>query len=502
MERLLKQGQRIRAEQQAAERRQAASAPPPPAPITAASTLRHDVKTPVRQYRDLVELPINRNQPLSMHIDLNSCFSTIEQQANPLIRHKPVAVAAYTRDSGIILAASYEAKALGIKLGTPVREARQICPDIIVLMPDPPKYREAHRRFKEVLTQYTNEVVPKSIDEFVLDFHGSNAVQSGRSLEGIGRDIKQHIREQLGEYVSVNVGIGTNRFLAKLAAGLHKPDGLDVITHKNILDIYKSQDLLALPGINRRFKARLFAAGISNPYEMYQASGRYLRDFVFFSKLGHQWHQRLRGWEVDKVEWGTKSIGHQYALEHRTTDRQEIKRLLMKLSEKTGRRLRRHGYVAHGINVSLRFVSNGHDPSSEHTPGSDLNPIPDTLRTGGWNGWGHYSAKAAYWQQNRKSEHPLYATQEIYRAAEAIIDQTRFADKVSLISVHVFNLRACEPEQVGLFDQEAAQAKALAQAADDVNDRYGEFSVVPAIMADMHKTILDRIAFGNVRDIE
>jgi len=496
MERLLK-------EKQKGKRAPKPEAPPAVAIVVDAKR-RHDVKTPASNYRDLVTLPVNQNQPLIMHIDLNSCFSTIEQQANPLIRHKPVAVAAYTRDSGIVLAASYEAKSMGIKLGTPVREARQICPGIIVLMPDPPKYREAHSRFKEILTEYTSDVVPKSIDEFVMDFHGSNAVQKGRNMEDIGREIKQQIRERMGEYVSVNVGIGTNRFLAKLAAGLHKPDGLDTITCHNLEDVYKSQDLLALPGINRRFKARLLAAGISTPYEMYQASGRYLRDFVFFSKLGFMWHQRLRGWEVDNVEWGTKTIGHQYALEHRTTDREEIKRLLMKLCEKTGRRLRRHGYIAHGINLSLRYAG----PTAAERMAGSVNEAPTDeygrpvkVRTGGWNGWGHYSANASYWQESQKVKHPLYATQEIYRAAEAVLQRARFVDKVSQISVHVFNLQACDPEQLGLFDAEKEQQRALAQAADDVNDRYGEFSVVPAIMADMDKTILDRIAFGNVRDI-
>ena len=454
---------------------------PPPSAIQRSVERRDDVKTPVRTHRDLIELPVNKAEPLIMHIDLNSCFSTIEQQANPLIRHKPVAVAAYTRDSGIVLAASYEAKTIGIKLGTPVREAKQICPGIIILMPDPPKHREAHQRFKEILTEYTDDVVPKSIDEFVMDFHGSNAIQSGRAMEEVGREIKQKIRERMGCYVSVNVGIGTNRFLAKLAAGLHKPDGLDVITHHNLEDIYRQEPLMALPGINRRFKARLMAAGIATPYEMYQASGRYLRDFVFFSKLGYQWHQRLRGWETDNVEWGTKSIGHQYALENRTTDREEIKRLLMKLCEKTGRRLRKHGYVARGINVSLRYISGGEG---------------DYI-----NGWGHRMANASYWQRNHKTEQALYSTQEIYQAACHVLQQARFVDKVSLISVHVFNLQACDPEQLGLFDAGKERLKALAEAADEVNDRYGEFSVVPATMASMDKTILDRIAFGNVRDI-
>jgi DNA polymerase IV len=438
-----------------------------------------DVGSKVQAMRLRNDTSLCQSRALIMHIDLNSCFSTIEQQANPLIRNKPVAVGAYTKGNGMILAASYDAKALGIKLGTSVREARQICPGIIVLMPDPPKYRVAHQRFRDILLQYTSDVVPKSIDEFVMDFHGSAAVRAGRSMEEIGFEIKQKIKEHLGEYVTVNIGIGSNRFLAKLAAGLHKPDGLDALTPDNLLETYKKLDLLDLPGINRRFKARLYAAGITNPYEMFQAPGTYLKSQVFFSKLGHHWYLRLRGWEVDDREFERKTIGHQYALQHKTGERDELRRLLMKLCEKTGRRLRSNELVANGIHLYLRF------------------------------------ANGQSWHHGHKTAHPLYATQDIYREANRLLATIpRFPDNVSHISVNVFNLAPCNPEQLGLFDSVGAAGtmgaagggspaqKALARAADLVNDRYGEFTVIPAIMASMDKTILDRIAFGNIRDME
>src|SRR5665213_2935602 len=204
-----------------------------------------------------MDLPLNFNAPQTMHIDLNSCFAIIEQQANPLIRHKPVAIAAYDTPRGAIIASSYEAKALGIKLGVNVREARLLCSDVIVMMPDPEKYFDAHRRFKKVLLNYTDEVTPKSVDEFVIDFKGSIAVQNGLSLEEVGHRIKQDIKESLGEYVTVNIGIATNRFLAKVAAGLHKPDGLDVISAEHLREMYSKLQLDDLPGINTRYRARL-----------------------------------------------------------------------------------------------------------------------------------------------------------------------------------------------------------------------------------------------------
>ena len=160
----------------------------------------------------MTDLPINYNRPLIMHIDLNSCFAIIEQQANPLLRHKPVAIAAYDTPRGAVIASGYEAKALGIKLGVNVREARLLCRDVIVMMPDPDKYFDAHKRFKKVLLNYTDTVTPKSVDEFVINFRGSLAIQRGKSLIDVGHEIKADVKAALGEYVTVNVGIGPNRF--------------------------------------------------------------------------------------------------------------------------------------------------------------------------------------------------------------------------------------------------------------------------------------------------
>ena len=104
-----------------------------------------------------------------LHIDLNSCFATIEQQANPYLRGKPVVVAAYATPAGCILAPSVEAKRYGIQTGTRVREGKKLCPNLIVLPPDPWKYRNVHLGLREILSSYTNDFNPKSIDEFVLN---------------------------------------------------------------------------------------------------------------------------------------------------------------------------------------------------------------------------------------------------------------------------------------------------------------------------------------------
>lgn len=408
---------------------------------------------------------INYNQPMIMHIDLNSCFAIIEQQANPLIRHKPVAIAAYDTPRGAIIASSYEAKALGIKLGVNVREARLLCPEVIVMMPDPEKYFDAHRRFKQVLSRYTNNVTPKSVDEFVVDFRGSPAVRNGKSLIEIGYQIKQDIKQALGDYVTVNVGIGTNRFLAKLAAGLHKPDGLDVITGETLRDTYAALGLTDLPGINVRYQARLNAAGIFTPLQFLDANVLYLRKRVFKSVVGLYWHYRLHGHEVDQIDFGRKSFGQQYALAQKTSDIQELARLLMKLCEKAGRRMRTAGYVGGGVHLWLGF------------------------------------SNRTYWAQGKKAHHDVYATQDIHMIALRLLQQARLPALVTNIGVTIFDLRPSSPEQLGLFDDSRLDARSLARAADAVNDRYGDFTLVPAVMANMQNIIMKRVAFGSVRDL-
>src|SRR5690606_1203607 len=121
----------------------------------------------------------NPASPTILHIDLNSCFATVEQQANPLLRGRPIGVAAYASPNGCVLAPSVEAKRFGCKTGMRVKDCRQLCPDIVILTPDSSKYRYVHVKLKQLLNNYTDWVFPKSVDEFVLDLAGSQAIKRG-----------------------------------------------------------------------------------------------------------------------------------------------------------------------------------------------------------------------------------------------------------------------------------------------------------------------------------
>lgn len=406
---------------------------------------------------------INRNTPKVMHIDLNSCFATVEQQAHSHLRGKPLVIAAYTSPNGCVVAPSIEAKTFGIKTGMTVRDARLLCPDVIVRDPDPVMIRDVHIKFRNITRDYSPNVVPKSIDEVVINFDGVLAIQRG--LENIGYEIKKRFRKEIGEWISCNVGIGTNRFLAKLAASLHKPDGLDVLNHENLLDTYTSLKLTDLNGINTRFEARLNANGIFTPLQFFQATETALKKNVFKSIIGSQWYLRLRGFEVDDVQFSRKSYGQDFALGKFTSDVEVLSQYIMKLCEKMGRRLRRAGFVARGIHIGMIY-----------------------------DDW-------TYWHRGRKVTQPMFTTQDLFTKAMWVFNQQPVRKIVSKLSVSCYDLESSKESQQSLFD-EYDKRKEIAQAIDKVNDKYGEFVITPALMMGMGDVILERIAFGAVKELE
>ncbi|HNU76164.1 MAG TPA: DNA polymerase IV, partial [bacterium] len=246
----------------------------------------------------LKDLPFNPKSPTIMHIDMNSCFATVEQQADVMLRNKPIAVAAYKTDNGCIIAPSVEAKKLGIKVGMRVKEGRMLCPELIVLEPDPWKYRNVHIGIKNILSTYTNKIAPKSIDEFVIDLESFPSMKKG--IINVGLEIKERIKKEVGDYITVSIGIAPNRFLAKTAAGLTKPNGLDTIDKTNHLEIFSRLELNDLCGIKANNTVRLNKAGIFSVLDFYNSSAKKLK-MAFNSIVGYYWYMRLHGWEPDDV---------------------------------------------------------------------------------------------------------------------------------------------------------------------------------------------------------
>lgn len=414
-----------------------------------------------------------------MHVDINSCFATIEQQALPHLRGKPVVVAAYVEDHGCILAASTEAKRLGIKTGMRVRDAKIIERRLTVLPPDSQKYRFVNRQLRALLSQYTPELSVESIDEMVMNFLNTPAlhnrvVNNGNdvlaAMTAIGREIKQRVRHEIGEWITVSVGIAPNRYLAKVASGMMKPDGLMNLTKNNIEEKFASMELEDLCGIKEGNATRLRAAGIATPVAMLYASPKGLQ-YAFRSIVGQYWWMRLHGYEDGTMykAFGSsdeeqKSFGQSHALgTPRTPTDPRLWQILAQLVMKMGRRLRRDGFTAQGIGVSLLFA--------DHT----------------------------HWGIQHKGQTPLFTDPDFYARIRMLLTQS--PDKpIRILAVSCFQLSHNLYSQPSLFAQDNRR-QAVTQAIDAIQDRFGDFVVTSGRMIALEQKVLDRIAFGRVREL-
>jgi DNA polymerase-4 len=422
-----------------------------------------------------MELRINPEPPEIMHIDLNSAFAMTEQQANPLLRGKPVGITNRINDYAICITASYEAKRLGVGIGTRLREARILAPGFVMLESDAPKYQYVHRKMRSIFEEYSPVSYMKSIDEGIIDFRGMRGLLKGRSLEDIGREIKQRIRDEVGDYMTVNVGIGQNRWLAKVAAGFMKPDGLFVIDRDNLKMTYGMMDLLDLPYIARRNKLRLNDAGIFTPLDFFQAPEAVLSKQVFKSINGHHWYLKLRGYETE-VEFGIRTVGRSYVLEHRTSDPEEIATLLYKSCVKVARRLRINNLAARGLMIWFQYAR------------SPLAP----------QGYGRKQPRLA-WFERKMYKTSVRRADQLYWRAMDLFRHSPSGEVLAGLSITAYEVESARTEQLFLYESEDARQERIEDAMNAVNDRYGELTLVPASVAKSKNPMKDKIPFGTVR---
>lgn len=400
----------------------------------------------------------NTKQPLVMHVDLNSAFATIEQQARPLLRGRPVAVINRRTKHTSIVAASYEAKALGIKVGMKFTVAEMLAPGLIAVESDPAKYRFVYQKLMAILNSYSPHVVMKSIDEGVMDFHHS---PTPRPLPDIGYEIKQRLKSEIGVVMRCNIGIGPNRFLAKTAAGLHKPDGLDIIDATNLRATYKTLKLTDLTGIARHMEQRLNSVGIYTPLEFLDASRVALQKIVFKSIVGGQWYERLRGYEVDDQTIVTKTVGRQYVLEQRNLTHSQITHRLHHLCESVGARLRSAHKVARGIYVYTR------------------------------------TEDRRYWHDCHICQLPFCSDRTINSLAQQLFFNA--PGKIIEIGIHCYQLSDNNDVQMSLFSDQLVHDQQLIGAIDNINQRFGDRTIHSADTLNINDFIKAKIPFGSTR---
>jgi len=411
------------------------------------------------------ELGLNLADPTVLVVDLNCAFASIEQQHDPALRGKVLAIAAYATDAATIVSSSRQARDLGIKTGMKVWEAKAIFRDVIVREPNPPRYRAASDQLIDILERHSPDVLRMSIDEASLNLAGTPGLKK-LGPEGVARVIKRQVREEIGECVTTSIGISTSIWLAKQASNLDKRDGLQRIDHTNLVEVFSRLELTDLSGIAEATARRLRKAGIHTPLDFLRATAPRLRSVGMHSEVAGGWAKRLRGFEVAAFEHAArKSYSHSHVLAHATTSQRELEELLMRLSEMVGRRLRaghRRGRV-----VSVGVVYR-----------------PDE--------GGHFSRQATM-------PHPIATGDDIYRAALQLLDSRDHRRLVGTLGVGLSGLSDDGSGQLEMFAEGdgAARHERLEAAVDAIRDRFGEDAMQRSRLLGRAPVVRDRIAFGN-----
>lgn len=408
---------------------------------------------------------LNKEKPMIMFIDLNSAFATAEQQAHPTLRGKPMGVTNRISKECCVIAASYEAKGLGIKVGMRLSDTKAICRNFVILEADAPKYHRVYQKLIAIMRDYSPKIRMKSIDEGIIDFHGMGPVLNGRSLVDIGYEIKQRVKDEIGDWMRINIGIAPNIFLAKQAASWHKPDGLDVIDHTNLKEYYGQMKLTDLNGIAERNEARLNSYDIFTPHQFLAADEYTLKKRVFNSITGTYWYRRLRGYEIDDNDTKLGMIGRQWVLRKSTHDNELLRSYLAFLCETTGMKVRYRNVEARGICVWAMLQS------------------------------------GEYWQTKRMHKSSFYTNQEIYRRAMELFNQRPSGTIITTMGLYCYGLEPSKKSQLSMFE-DVAKAGDLTKAVDEINDFYGAFTVHMATTLEGKGVIKQKIPFGGTEYFE
>ena len=407
---------------------------------------------------------LNTAEPAVLVVDLNCAFASIEQQHEPALRGRPVAVAAYATPAATIVSSSREARDLGIKTGMRVFEAQRIRPDVVVVEPNPPRYRAVSDQLVDILERHSPDVTRMSIDEAALDLSGTPSLDR-LGPEGVGRAVKVALRREVGECVTCSIGVSTSVWMAKQASNLDKRDGLSRIDHRNLVDVFGRLELTDLSGIAEGTANRLARAGIRTPLQFLDATVVQLRLAGFREGAAEAWLRRLRGYEVGgHAGRPRKSYSHSHVMARATRDDAPLEELLMRLAEMVGRRLRADGREGRVVSLGIAYR-------------------PDTAR---------FSRQVSLPQ-------PASTGDEIYRAALPLLGLRDRAQDVGTLGVGISGLTDADSGQLGLFDQAAAKPRnaRLEAAMDAIRDRFGEDAVQRARLLGRAPVVRDRIAFGN-----
>lgn len=410
-------------------------------------------------------------EPLVMYVDMNCYFASCEQQRHPELRGKPLGVLTYDGPNAAVIAASVEAKAMGVKTGMRLGDCRVLCPEMLTITTHPAWYRTIHVDVMNILRSYCDDVIPRSIDEAVCNFHSYALVY--KDLTEVAHQIKADIAAKY-DYLKCSIGIAPNTFLAKVGTGLQKRNGLVIITPENIDGHLAKMKLQDLPGIASANEQRLRKSGINTPLEMRHSSAAVLRK-VFGGVVGEYWHRRLNFGEVDmynKAENRTMSATRTMS-RRQSQDRQQLESMLISLCTRLEQRMVKGGLFCREVSFAIRYRDNTKWETSVKMP----DPVQDAneLR-------GYIKERIAHFE----TSHNL---------------STLFNPNTTNLTVVVQSFVKDTVMQYSLFDNRLKK-DVLRKVVYQIKDMYDQKNIVRrgSEMFSPH-VMKDAIGFGSVKDM-
>ncbi len=398
----------------------------------------------------------------NLYIDFNSYFASVEQQLNPKYRNKPTAVVPVMTDRTCCIAASYEAKKLGIKTGTLVSDAKKICPGINLVEANHRVYIEFHHKLVETIETCIHVDQIMSIDEVVCSLMGKEKDPQTAIL--IAQKIKKEIAGKVGEYMKCSIGIAPNQFLSKTATDMHKPDGLTVIEEKDLPQILYNLKTNDLTGVGRRMEVRLRKHGIYTVEQLWNAPKSKLHE-VWGGIEGDRMYAQLRGEVVKRPPTHRTTIGHSHVLPPEQRSKEEAFAVLTRLLQKAAMRMRYLGYAAGAMSVGVRFLGSQRwrdEMSFSHT--QNTMSLLQTIK----KMWELYP---------REDFIPLAVNVTLYKLIE-------------------------EGDNTPILFEDYDKIKSLNNAVDKLNKKYGFSSAYYAPSHTALKSAPMRIAFTQIPDLD
>lgn len=299
----------------------------------------------------------------ALYVDFNSYFASAEQQMRPDLRGKPVGIVAVLTDSTCCIAASVEAKRFGVKTGTGVREAKRLCPGIEIIEARPPEYIRLHHRLIAAVESCLPVTAVRSIDEMWCELTGRDRERA--NAERLAIQIKEAIYTRVGEYLRCSIGIAPNRYLAKTASNMQKPNGLVVIEQADLPNILHRLALRDLNGISVAMEERLHRYGIDTVAKLCAATQSELRR-VWGGIEGERMWARLRGEWVPDPATEKSSVSHSHVLPPEYRDATGAFAVAHRLLQRAAARLRHYGFAAKRLTIKVKLVVRG-SRKAEHS---------------------------------------------------------------------------------------------------------------------------------------